>query len=76
MAILVGLSFFFLLVAENMPATSEGVPLIGMYYTVTLLEISVAFFMTCVVLRFHHHNPVHGELPHWVKASRVEDIIS
>ncbi|XP_031564356.1 neuronal acetylcholine receptor subunit alpha-7-like isoform X2 [Actinia tenebrosa] len=67
MAILVGLSFFFLLVAENMPATAEGVPLIGIYYTVTLIEISVAFFMTCVVLRFHHYNPVHGEVPKWMK---------
>nr|XP_058950106.1 neuronal acetylcholine receptor subunit alpha-7-like isoform X2 [Pocillopora verrucosa] len=67
MAILVGLSFFFLLVAENMPATSEAVPLVGMYYTVTMIEVSCAFFMTCWVLRFHHHNPTDGEVPRWVK---------
>ncbi|KAL9955079.1 hypothetical protein ACROYT_G036354 [Oculina patagonica] len=67
MAILVGLSFFFLLVAENMPATSEAVPLVGMYYTVTMIEVSCAFFMTCWVLRFHHQNPTQGELPKWVK---------
>lgn len=67
MAILVGLSFFFLLVAENMPATSEAVPLVGMYYTVTMIEVSCAFFMTCWVLRFHHQNPTEGEVPKWVK---------
>ena len=67
MAILVGLSFFFLLVAENMPATSEAVPLVGMYYTVTMIEVSCAFFMTCWVLRFHHRNPTEGEVPKWVK---------
>lgn len=69
MAILVGLSFFFLLVAENMPATSEAVPLVGMYYTVTMIEVSCAFFMTCWVLRFHHQNPTEGEVPKWVKVS-------
>ena len=69
MAILVGLSFFFLLVAENMPATSEAVPLLGMYYTVTMIEVSCAFFMTCWVLRFHHMNPTEGEVPKWVKVS-------
>ncbi|XP_022782381.1 neuronal acetylcholine receptor subunit alpha-3-like isoform X2 [Stylophora pistillata] len=66
MAILVGLSFFFLLVAEKMPATSEAVPLVGMYYTVTMIEVSCAFFMTCWVLRFHHQNPTEGEVPKWV----------
>lgn len=69
MAILVGLSFFFLLVAENMPATSEAVPLVGMYYTVTMIQVSCAFFMTCWVLRFHHQNPTEGEVPKWVKVS-------
>jgi len=67
MAILVGLSFFFLLVAENMPATSEAVPLVGMYYTVTMIEVSCAFFMTCWVLRLHHQNPTEGEVPKWIK---------
>jgi len=67
MAILVTLSFFFIMVAENMPATSEAVPLVGMYYTVTMIEVSSAFFMTCWVLRFHHMNPTEGEVPKWVK---------
>lgn len=71
MGILVGLSFFFLLVAENMPATSEAVPLVGMYYTVTMIEVSCAFFMTCWVLRFHHQNPTEGEVPKWVKVSTL-----
>lgn len=67
MAILVTLSFFFIMVAENMPATPEAVPLVGMYYTVTMIEVSFAFFMTCSVLRFHHMNPTEGEVPKWVK---------
>ncbi|KAK3726381.1 hypothetical protein QZH41_005096 [Actinostola sp. cb2023] len=69
MTILVGLSFFFLLVAENMPATSDTVPVIGIYYSVTLLEVSAAFFMTCFVLMCHHHNPTDGDLPDWVRVS-------
>ncbi|XP_032220715.2 neuronal acetylcholine receptor subunit alpha-10 isoform X2 [Nematostella vectensis] len=64
MAILVGLSFFFLLVAESMPVTTEAVPVIGRYYTITMIQVSCAFFMSCWVLRFHYSKE---DVPPWVK---------
>ena len=73
MAVLVALSFFFLLVSENMPASSK-VPLIGGYYTVTMVEMAISFFLNVIVLRFHHmtHEPVPG----WVKVSVLASFIS
>ena len=66
MAVLVALSFFFLLVSEKMPASSK-VPIIGGYYTATMVEMAISFFLNVVILRFHHmtYEPV----PSWVKVS-------
>ncbi|XP_028408539.1 neuronal acetylcholine receptor subunit alpha-10-like [Dendronephthya gigantea] len=64
MCALVGLSFFFLLVSENMPA-SESVPLIGGYYSVTMLQMGFSYFMNVLVLRLHHMTE--EEVPSWVR---------
>ena len=66
MCALVGLSFFFLLVSENMPA-SDKVPLIGVYYSVTMMQMGFSYFMNVLVLRFHHMTE--DQLPYWVQVS-------
>ena len=67
MCSLVGLSFFFLLVSENMPP-SESVPLIGGYYSVTMIQMGFSFFMNILVLRLHHMTD--NKVPYWVRVSR------
>ena len=64
MAILVALSFFFLLVSENMPATGN-ISLVGGYYAITTIQMTVSFFLNVVVLRFHHMTE--EKVPKWVK---------
>lgn len=64
MAILVALSFFFLLVSETMPASSRN-SIIGELYAVTMVQMTVWFFLNVIVLRFHHMTE--EEVPHWVK---------
>ncbi|CAB3988233.1 neuronal acetylcholine receptor subunit alpha-10 [Paramuricea clavata] len=64
MCSLVGLSFFFLLVSENMPP-SDNVPLIGGYYSVTMVQMGFSFFMNVLVLRFHHMTD--EKVPAWVR---------
>lgn len=46
-----------LLIAENIPATSEMVPLIGIYLTVTMSLTSMSIVLTVVVLQLHHAGP-------------------
>ena len=48
-------SVFMLLIAENIPATSEMIPLIGIYLTVTMSLTSLSIILTVVVLNLHHH---------------------
>uniref|UniRef100_A0A0N4UE37 Neur_chan_LBD domain-containing protein n=1 Tax=Dracunculus medinensis TaxID=318479 RepID=A0A0N4UE37_DRAME len=50
---------FLMLVAEGMPPTSEALPLIGIYYGVTIVIVSLATAMTVFTLNIHHHG-VHG----------------
>ena len=64
MAILVALSFFFLLVSETMPASSNN-SIIGEFYSITMVEITISFFLNIIVLRFHHMTE--EKVPHWVK---------
>ena len=43
-----------LLIAENIPATSEMVPLIGIYLTITMSLTSISIILTVFVLQLHH----------------------
>ena len=62
--ILLSLAVFFLMVEEKMPV-SENLPLIGKYYCVTIIEVSLALAAMCYVLRFVHQRP--RVLPDWVQ---------
>ena len=63
--VLLSLTVILLLLAEELPATSEVVPLISRYYTLTMVNVFVSIVFTCVVLTFHHHSPT--PLPAWVR---------
>uniref|UniRef100_A0A7E4VUT2 Neur_chan_LBD domain-containing protein n=1 Tax=Panagrellus redivivus TaxID=6233 RepID=A0A7E4VUT2_PANRE len=56
---LLSTTVFLMLVAEGMPPTSEALPLIGLYYGVTIFIVSLATAMTVFTLNIHHHG-VHG----------------
>ncbi|TKR57608.1 hypothetical protein L596_030288 [Steinernema carpocapsae] len=56
---LLSTTVFLMLVAEGMPPTSEALPLIGIYYGVTIFIVSLATAMTVFTLNVHH-NGVHG----------------
>lgn len=63
--VLLSLTVILLLLAEELPATSEVVPLISRYYTITMINVFISIVFTCVVLTFHHHAPT--PLPAWVR---------
>lgn len=55
--ILLAMTVFLLLVAESMPPTSEVVPLIGIYYTAAMFEISLSLVATCLTLKLYYRHP-------------------
>ncbi|GMR41039.1 hypothetical protein PMAYCL1PPCAC_11234, partial [Pristionchus mayeri] len=56
---LLSTTVFLMLVAEGMPPTSEALPLIGIYYGVTIFIVSLATAMTVFTLNVHHYG-CHG----------------
>ncbi|XP_055874412.1 neuronal acetylcholine receptor subunit alpha-10-like isoform X3 [Biomphalaria glabrata] len=66
--VLLAFSVFMLLIAESMPATSEFVPLIGIYLTVTMGMTSLSIILTVFVLQLHHVGPHKRRVPRWLKS--------
>lgn len=64
--VLLAFSVFMLLIAENIPATSETVPLIGVYLTVTMSLTSMSIVLTVFVLQLHHATQFAPEVPRGV----------
>ncbi|CAH1797308.1 unnamed protein product [Owenia fusiformis] len=66
--ILLSLTVFLMIVAETMPATSDAVPLIGIYFACIMMVCSLSVVFTVLVLNYHHRNPETHNMP---KAVRV-----
>ena len=60
--ILLAMTVFLLLVAESMPPTSEVVPLIGIYYTAAMFEISLSLVATCLTLKLYYRHPASPDM--------------
>ncbi|KAI3381799.1 hypothetical protein SNEBB_007440 [Seison nebaliae] len=52
--VLLAFSVFMLLIAESMPATSEYVPIVCIYLTITMSLTSMSIILTVFVLRLHY----------------------
>ncbi|CAH8866659.1 unnamed protein product [Trichobilharzia szidati] len=65
--VLLAFSVFMLLIAENMPATSEFVPLIGVYLTVTMTMTSLSIILTVLVLHLHHTGSNRQAVPKFIR---------
>jgi len=52
--VLLSMTVFLLLVAESIPPTSEGVPVIGMYYTTSIIEVALALVATGISLKVYY----------------------
>ncbi|XP_072033889.1 neuronal acetylcholine receptor subunit alpha-10-like [Amphiura filiformis] len=62
--VLLSLTVFMLVVAENMPATSDDIPILARYYITTIFLVSFSTFMTVLVLNLHHRR---YPMPKWMK---------
>ncbi|CAL1526683.1 unnamed protein product, partial [Lymnaea stagnalis] len=65
--VLLAFSVFMLAVAENLPETSEFVPLISIYLTIVMALTSVSVIMTVFVLNLHHRGPHKHSVPSYLK---------
>ncbi|BHF84059.1 Neuronal acetylcholine receptor subunit alpha-7 [Sparganum proliferum] len=65
--ILLSLTMFLQLVADKLPQTSEAIPLIGIYFSCTMILCSLSIVFTVLVLSYHHRSICTEEVPPWLK---------
>lgn len=62
--VLLSMTVFMLVIAENMPATSDSIPILARFYVVTIFLVSFSTVMTVLVLNLHHRC---YRLPRWIR---------
>ncbi|BFY98226.1 hypothetical protein BsWGS_01266 [Bradybaena similaris] len=64
---LLSMTVFLMIVADKMPPTSEDLPLVGLYYGITMTIVSFATAMTVFVLNIHHKGTRGRQVPRFMK---------
>lgn len=64
---LLSMTVFLMVIGESMPPTSEKLPLIGIYYGVTITLVTFATGLAVVTLNIHHRGVRGTEVPKIVK---------
>ncbi|GAB6027786.1 Cholinergic receptor, nicotinic, alpha [Chamberlinius hualienensis] len=64
---LLSMTVFLMVIGESMPPTSEKLPLIGIYYGVTISLVTFATGLAVVTLNIHHRGMRGREVPRIVK---------
>ena len=64
--LLLGLTVYMLIFTENIPKTSEVLPLISKFFIVILFEVAFCLMGTSVTLRFYHFSEPERKVPAWV----------
>ncbi|KAK2146415.1 hypothetical protein LSH36_610g01033 [Paralvinella palmiformis] len=67
LSVFLAFSMFMLLIAEEVPATSKSVPLIGVYLTTVMTMTSVSVIMSVMVINLYNRGYRAKSAPPWLK---------
>ncbi|XP_048754339.1 neuronal acetylcholine receptor subunit alpha-10-like isoform X2 [Ostrea edulis] len=65
--VLLSLSVFLLLVSDKLPASAETFPIIGLYFTVSMVIVCLSCLLAVWVLYLHFRTESTSPVPLWVK---------
>ena len=59
--LLLAMTVFMLMVADMVPASSESIPLLGIFFIAVMIEMVLMIFCMCYILKLHLIEPEDGE---------------
>jgi len=65
--LLLAMTVFMLVVAEIIPATSDVIPLVGIFFSASMIEMVIMIVVLCYILRLYHKGAEDPPMPDWIK---------
>lgn len=65
--LLLAMTVFMLVVADIIPATSEVIPLVGIFFSSAMVEMVLMIVTLCYVMRLYHKEPGDPPMSWWMR---------